>query len=487
MPLGDLLDSPAREAGETAAIVCDDSAICYHELSRRTTALALWLQKEGLRPEDRVAVHWANSVELVTVCFACFKAGLIAVPVNIRLKPPEVEYVLRHSGASICFTQAGLEAVTEKAIAFGDLSTRLHCGLPDTANHTGTLPPISDSDPAAILYTSGSTAHPKGVVHTHGSLSETARLTLVMMDGAGTIGMPTTQVSHTSGLCLLLANVAAHQTSVLLPAFDPAAALDAIARYGVTCVFTLPAMLALMADRQELQPRNIGSLRALFAGGDSIPLTLQERARVLFGLPVLEVMGMTEACPALWNTAQNLRPGSVGKPGMEVKIEPRGMEESTVGELLFRGASVCKGYWRDPETTAMALRDGWLHTGDLVHQDEDGYIWFEGRLKQIIIRGGSNISPQEVEAVLYLHPSVAQAGAIGFPDETLGQTVAAYVSIREGDIVSEQELRDFARERMADYKVPEHIWILPELPKGLTGKIDRRALAEMSLRKTATA
>ncbi len=216
------------------------------------------------------------------------------------------------------------------------------------------------------------------------------------------------QFSHVSGLCLLLANIAAHQTSVLLPAFDPSAALDAIERHGVTCVFTLPAMLALMADHQERRPRNIRSLRSLFAGGDSIPLTLQERAKTLFGLSVLEVMGMTEACPALWNTKATLPPrSSVGKTGVEIRIEPRGMDHSAVGELLFRGPSVSNGYWRDPERP-----DGWLHTGDLVRRDEDGYIWFEGRLKQIIIRGGSNISPQEVEAVLYRHPSVSQAGVI---------------------------------------------------------------------------
>ena len=480
MPLGDLLDSSAREASETAAIICDDASICYRELSERTTALALWLLKEGLRPGDCVAIHRANSGELVTLCFACFKAGLIAIPVNVRLKAAEVEYVLRHSGASICFTQPQLKPIAQKAIALGALPTRMYTALPDKTDSTGTLPAIGDTDPAAIFYTSGTTAHPKGVVHTHGSLAETARLTLRMMAGTGAIGMPTTQVAHVSGLCMLMANIAAHQTSVLLPAFDPSAALDAIERHGVTCLFVLPAMLAAMADQQERQPRNIRSMRAIFGGGDSVPLTLQERIRALFGVSVLEIIGMTEVCPAVWNTVQISRPGSVGKTGIEMTI-------SAVGELLLRGPSICQGYWRDPETTAMTMRDGWFHTGDLVRRDEDGYVWFEGRLKQIIIRGGSNISPQEVEAVLYEHPSVSQAGAIGFPDAILGQTVAAYVAFRDGHAVSEQELRDFARERMADYKVPERIWILPDLPKGLTGKIDRRALAEMSLQKIATA
>jgi len=244
-------------------------------------------------------------------------------------------------------------------------------------------------------------------------------------------------------------------------------------------LFVLPAMLAAMADQQQRQPRNTRSLRAVFAGGDSVPLPLQERIRASFGISVREIIGMTEVCPAVWNTAQHCRPGSVGRSGLEIRIEN--------GELLLRRASICKGYWRDPETTAATLRDGWFHRGDLAHLDDDGYVWFSGRLKQIIIRGGSNISPQEVEAVLYEHPAVSEAGVIGFPDATLGQTVAAYVAFREGHAVSEQELRDFARERIADYKVPERIWILPDLPKGLTGKIDRRALSEMLLQKIATA
>ncbi len=486
MALGELLEYSAREAPETAAVVCDNAIISYCELNRSTTSLALWLLQQGLHAGDRVAIHWANSIEIVTLYFACFKAGLIVVPVNIRLKPAEVEYILRHSEASICFTQPSLAPVAEKAVALGSLSTPLHSVVPRDNDLNGTLPEIGSSAPAAILFTSGTTARPKGVVHTHASLSATARFTLLLTEGSATIGMPTTQVSHMSALCFLLSNIAAHRTFVMMPAFDPALALDLIERHRVTCLVALPPMLALMADKQERQPRDVSSLRSLLVGGDSVPLPLQEQARTLFGLSVLEVFGLSESCPALWNTTEYLRAGSVGKTGAETKIGPQGTDGSGVGELLLRSPANCVGYWRDPETTALLLRDGWLHTGDLVRQDRDGYIWFAGRLKQIVVRGGSNISPQEVEAALYRHPSVSQAGVIGFPDVLLGQKVAAYVALREGFTLSETELRDFAREHLADYKVPENIWFLPELPKGLTGKIDRRALAEMSLRETAS-
>lgn len=479
--LGSILEDGADAAPQNTAIICGAAAISYAELDRTTTALARWLLQQGLRTGDRVAIHWANSVEIVTLCFACFKAGVIAVPVNIRLKPAEVEYVLRHSEASICFSQPYLAHIAEQAIAAGNLAIPLRSDLPRETDLAGVLPEVIPTDPCIILYTSGTTAHPKGAIHTHASLFHSGRMTLLLFDGPGTVAMATTQVSHMSGICALMACLLNRRTVLLLPAFEPALALDSIERFRVNHVVSLPLMLELMVVEQAQRPRDVSSLQNLSCGGDSLPVPLQQRLEDTFGVPVIEVIGMTESCPAIWNTAQFNRAGSVGKTGADVKIEGNYGNDG-VGEMLVRSPANFIGYWRDTEATVLALRDGWLHTGDLVRQDSDGYLWFSGRLKQIIIRGGSNIAPQEVEEVLYAHPSVLQACAVGVPHPLFGQGVAAYVALKETATASTQELRDFARERLADYKLPENIWFLPELPRGLTGKIDRRALAERALR-----
>jgi len=262
MVLGNLLDASAHHAPETPALICGDTAVTHRQLNHSSTALALRTIQQGLRPGDRVAIHWANSVEIATLYFACFKAGLIAVPVNIRLKPVEVEYVLRHSEASICFSQPRLSPVAEEGIAIGRLAIPLRSELPCDDLSSGTLPEIAACDPAAILYTSGTTAHPKGATHTHASLSHAARLMLRMVAGSGPVGMTTTQMTHMSGLAaFLLTSVLDCKTLVVLPAFDPALALDTIERFRVTYTGALPMMLALLVDEQIRRPLDVGSLR----------------------------------------------------------------------------------------------------------------------------------------------------------------------------------------------------------------------------------
>jgi long-chain acyl-CoA synthetase len=267
----------------------------------------------------------------------------------------------------------------------------------------------------------------------------------------------------------------------MLPTFDPGAALNLIERHKVDVALGLPALLAMMAEEQSQRPRDVSSLRACLVGGDASPLKLHQQYRDLFSVPLYEVIGMTESVPISWNVEGDIRPGSCGKPrlGVEVRTIPLEGAPPGVGELIARSPATFTHYWRDPEATAATLRDGWIRTGDLVRQDEDGYIWFAGRLKQIIVRGGSNIAPQEVEEAIYRHPAVLETGVIGVPDPVWGQAVGACVVLREGHTVSEQELREFVRVRIADYKVPDRISFLPALPKGPTGKVDRRALSGM--------
>jgi long-chain acyl-CoA synthetase len=291
---------------------------------------------------------------------------------------------------------------------------------------------------------------------------------------------------HASGLiCTLLGAIDSGATAVMMPAFDPAGALDLIERYGCTTICALPTMLQFILDEQDRHPRNIASLRTGLSGGDSVPLQLQERFLLLFpGAAMLELYAFTECCPVTSNTPTHTRPGSVGRPlpGIALRVvDGAGREcaDGETGELAVKGTATFGGYWNDAGATSAAVRDGWCLSGDLVMRDDDGFFWFKGRKKEIIIRGGSNISPQEVEEALYRHPAVHEAGVIGMPHPVYGEEVVACVALREGQAASAQELCEFARGLLADYKAPTRIVFLDVLPKGMTGKIHRRALKDL--------
>jgi len=482
MALGDSLGAASARYPESIAIICGDAALTRKELERTTSALAAWLLAGGLKPGCRVAIHWCNSIEIVTLYFACFKAGLLAVPINIRLKAHEVAWILQHSQPSICFSQPELNSLTTEAAAGAGVRVPLHSSLPaprDVHDSAVNLPPRDDNEPCAIFYTSGTTAHPKGVTHSHASLAGTAQLVGTMLSTAGTTTLSLTQVSHMAAMSLLLPALFGSHTSVLLPVFDPDVALNLIERHGVNLVLGMPAMLAMLAEEQSRRPRDVSNLRSVCVGGDAAPLALHRKYRELFSVPLYEVIAMSESVPLSWNVEGDFRPGSCGKPraGVEARVVPLDGAPSGVGELAVRSPATFLHYWRDPEATAEALRDGWLYTGDLVREDNDGYLWFAGRRKQIIVRCGSNIAPQEVEDAISQHPAILEAVVFGMPDPLWGQSVAACVVLREGHSVSGDDLMDFVRVRLADYKVPERVSFLTALPKGPTGKVDRRALA----------
>ena len=490
MDLGSVLRHSAARSPRKAAVICDDQIVSYEALDGSTDALARWLLQEGLRTGDCVAIHWCNSVEVVNLYFACFKTGLIAVPVNNRLKAPEIAYILGHSKAKLCFSQPELAPLCEEVRAGCPDLQGIHTTLPslETAELGSiALPQVTPDRVAAILYTSGTTARPKGVMHTHVSLiGATELMSSLGVDETHTL-LATTQMVHIAALgCVLLPGKASGATVVLLPAFDAAQSLDLIERWRCTYFFTLPAMLRFVVEEQGRSPRDVSSVRLCLAAGDTVPVTLQERFRALFGVPVREFFGMTEGVPVTCIREGAPRAGSIG-PALDLVetrvADPAGnvVADGQVGELQVQSPANCVGYWDDAQATAAAFNHGWLCTGDLVRRDADGFFWFEGRAKQIIVRGGSNISPQEVEEALYHHPAVLEAGVIGMPDPVHGEKVIAFVALHEGLTASEQELRDLVRSRIADYKTPERILFLQVLPKGLTGKVQRRALKELAL------
>jgi long-chain acyl-CoA synthetase len=457
--------------GEKLALACGDTRLTYAQLVVKAENVARAWLLQGLRPGDRIALHLRNGSELATCYYACFAAGFVAVPVNNRLTPEEIAYVLDHSGVRAYLAQPDLRIQSSIPLWEFDFNAT---GDDHSAQHD--LPVANTDDPALLLYTSGTTARPKGVTHTQRTLAGNASY----MDAWGLTPedhtLLFTSMAHASGaIMLLISSLWIGATVTIVPVFEAATVLDTWARSGATFYMALPTLVRALLSEQRARPRGITSGRLAICGGDTVPVPLQQEYAALFGHSLVEGFGMTEGLPLLANHPEANRPGSMGRPlgDLEIRVVDR--------EMWARGSGIAIGYWRDAP-----FEDGWLKTGDLVEVDADGFVWFRGRKKEIIVRGGSNISPQEVEETLYRHPAVAEAGVIGEPDAYWGEVVLAYVALREGHAASAEELVAFSRQHLAEYKCPEQIRFLPGLPKGITGKIHRRALKELLAETAAT-
>ena len=482
--LCDFLRLHVERKPDQTAFTCGNATISWRMLDETSTDLARWLLYQGLEPGDRVAVCSLNSIELMQVYLGVFKAGLIAVPINTRLKPDEVRFILDHAGPRMAFCAPAFAPLLEQ----GGAAFAMFDQIPDPALAKTDLPNLPTVGPdglALIIYTSGTTARPKGVAHTHGALCQTALNGIqISRHTSDQVRLCLLPMMHVSGLWVVATALREGSSVVLLPNFEPAAALDAIERFGCTVMGGLPTMILSLVEEQALRPRQVRTLRSVLAGGDAVSPALQTRFKELFGTELLELYAMTEMCPMCANTAGAAREGSIGLPleGVDIRLvdlDGRDVAEGETGEIIVRGPSLCAGYWKDPQATRAAMGSGWLHTGDLGSRDADGFFWFKGRKKEIIIRAGSNISPQEVEDALYKHPAVLEVGVIGVPDPVNQERVAAFIVLRDGHAANADDLCAFARRHIADYKAPEEIHFRKQLPKNAVGKVQRRALKEM--------
>lgn len=501
LPLVELLRQVGREVAERIAFRFDDRAWTYAELDATTDALASGLVGRGICHGDRVAFLLPNSPELVCLNLACLKLGAIAVPMNVRLKGAELAYILNHCRARLVVVHADLYANLEpvrpdvtqvESLFVVGANPPPGCEafeslIPAESAHAE-WPALSPDDAAAILYTSGTTARPKGVTHTHRSLAGTVR------NYVATIGLKADDVvfgmlsmSHIFGFTLqLLSPLSVGATVVASPSFDAERVFGLIARHQVTHLYGLPVMFDAVTRQPLGESADLSSLRYCLAGGDAVSRRLNATVYAVLGVELYEGCGMTEVIPyALNRPGIENRVGSIGMPsgGMSLRLvndAGQDVSDGEVGEILVQSDGLTIGYWEDPEATAAVLREGWFHTGDLGRRDDAGYYWFVGRSKEIIIRGGSNISPLEVEAAIAQHPAVHEVAVVGVPHPTYGETVAAFVVLKSGTAASEQELRQFAAQKIADYKIPEQITFLTEFPRGLTGKVQRTALKELA-------
>ncbi len=506
MPLADAVRTAATQHPARAALIVEQDRWSYAEFDAVTDRIAARLLAAGIAPGDRVALHFTNGFEIAAAYYACFKAGAIAVPLNTRMKRAELAYVLNHSGARLYLGQANLYAELHDArgslehlddvFLTGDgspfpavraFTEFIERGGPlDTAGVQ--WPAINEDAPAVIMYTSGTTARPKGVTHTHRTLTQLAVAGISIADmqpnDVTGIALP---ACHIFGLSGLVSTLIAGNTVVMIPRFELPFVLEQLHQHRVTVFGALPVMLNAMLHTPGAASYDLSRMRACFAGGDAVPTEVHRRFKETFGIDVTEACGMTEVQPYAANPLYGRgKVGSIGLAAPEttlrlVDLFGRDVAPGEPGEVLVRSGATMVGYWNDPQATAATIVDGWLRTGDLARLDEDGYYWFVGRTKEIIVRAGSNISPLEVEEVLYLHPAVREVGVVGVPNAELGEVVRAFVALKSGATATQEELRAFVGEHLAAYKVPETIAFLPDLPKGLTGKVQRKALKEMDV------
>jgi long-chain acyl-CoA synthetase len=485
------------QSPEKVAIAFGDQSWTYAEFDDITDSVARNLLAAGLEPGDRIAIHLLNGPEFAFASVGCLKAGCTAVPINTRLKGREIDYILRHSGSACYVGQPELyselsaacpafQAMELQYVTGGPLDgrTRNFDDLRRPVVRPVSLPEIAPDQLAAILYTSGTTARPKGVMHSHYSLIQAVQGKRYRITDQNQVLLLLLPMAHMAGFvgCLLspLVNGA---TLVITRPLDFSAALQAFKRWRVTLTAGVPIIFQSLLEAQIANPHDVSSGRFYLCGGDSVSPALQKAFQIEFA-PLCEIYGATEVSPVCWNRPGQIRAGSLGTPCEDVAIrlldsENRDVKPGEVGEICLQAEHLMSGYWQDPEATAAAIQHGWFHTGDLAHCDADGYYWFAGRKKEIIIRGGSNISPQEVEAVLYEHPAVSEAAVVGRPDAVWGEVVVAHIVPRQGHVLNEPDLIAFAKQRIADYKTPEAVVFHSELPKSAIGKIQRRALREM--------
>ena len=428
--------------------------------------------------------------------FGALGAGAVVVPMNPLLKSREIAYYLDDSGARVLFAWHAVAGEAAKGAAeTGAQVIEVH-ELDLAALLAGQVPAARIAAPAAgddavILYTSGTTGKPKGAELTHANLYRNAELTAVtlLQNGPGDVVMGCLPLFHVFGLtCALNAALYAGSSLTLLPKFDPAQALQIIGRDQVTIFEGVPTMYAAMLHHPGAAQADVSSLRVCVSGGAALPVEILRGFEEMFRCVILEGYGLSETSPvASFNHPDQVRkPGSIGVPIVGVRmrvVDADGAEvpAGVVGEIVIAGHNIMKGYWRNPEATAEAMMKGegeagggWFRTGDLAKVDEDGYFYIVDRKKDMIIRGGFNVYPREVEEVLYEHPAVAEAAVIGIPHDELGEEIGAAVALKVDGAVTAEELIAFTRDRIAPYKYPRHIWMVPGLPKGPTGKILRR-------------
>ncbi|MFE3851755.1 long-chain fatty acid--CoA ligase [Streptomyces griseorubiginosus] len=494
------------------ALVYEGQEFSAAQLSRTTVELAAGLAEQGLRRGDRIAYLGLNSVTFFQTLFAAAHLGAVFVPVNFRLAADEVRHILGDSGAHTVIVEEGHRDLVESVL--GDIPARRHVlvdtdpACPAAAAPAAVWTPLSkllgsgrperepvplhDDDLGALMYTSGTTGRPKGVMLTHGNIWWNAvNVDNTVDTRSDDVNLAVAPLFHIGGLnALTLRTLLRGGTVVLRRGFDPVQCLDDLVRHRVSTFFAVPAMFAALARVPGFAEADLGALRSTIIAGAPVPpqLILDYAAR---GILLQQAWGLTETAPFatyLPATLTREKAGSAGAPMPYTEIclvNPATggrIEEADVrGEICVRGPNVTPGYWNNPEGTRAAFDDaGWFHSGDIAHRDKDGFYYIVDRLKDMIISGGENIYPAEVERVLAACPGVLEAAVIGVPDPQWGETVQAFLTCEPGTTLTLEEVREFAGRHLARYKLPTRLLLVGQLPRNASGKLAKGELRRLA-------
>lgn len=504
MTLIENMERGAREYPERIAYIFQDMQVTYGELYRQAKSTAAYLSAKGIGKGDYVALLLGNSPHFVISYYGVLLSGAAVVPINPIYTPKEIMYILHNSRAQLAIAVAPLLPVfegikqqladlREVVLVGGDGGHTWVTPFDKLIAHSSESwqgPELQEDDLAVILYTSGTTGQPKGAMLTQGNMASNADAIAEYLCVTGEdIFVTVLPMFHVFCMTVCMnAPIAIGATMLILPKFSPTDVVEAIKTHQATVFAGVPTMYNFIMQTPDVSVEALASLRICISGGASLPVALLHNFEKKFGKVISEGYGLSEASPVTaFNPVQGIRkPGSIGVsiPGVENRIvdaEGEELERGQVGELIVRGPNVMKGYLHMPEETARTLQNGWLYTGDMGYMDEDGYIFIVDRKKDMVIVGGYNVYPREVEEVLYEHPQVIEAAVIGVPDENAGEAVHAYLVSRDPSL-TEQDLIAYCRKGLAKYKVPSKIIFIEELPKNTTGKILRRALRDMVLK-----
>jgi long-chain acyl-CoA synthetase len=496
-----LLRASAQEHPTHTVVIDGDRAITYAALDEWSDRLAAGLIRHSVQPSDRIILQLPNIAEFPAYLYAILKVGAVAILANPLNKAAELGSIMEHADARVLVSHAATAGEAVRATAGRDGTSVFVVGAShaprgarladELERESATTDPFVSREPgdtAVLLYTSGTTGKPKGVKLTHFQLYMNAQAHRdVFAMNTGTVTLAVVPLCHALGLSgLLNATTLAGGTVVLLAKFDPAKLLEAIGKHHVSVLHGVPTMYYALLHHPGAAGYDTSSLTYCGSAGSPMAADLMDRFERQFGLVVLEMYGLTESGPlATCNLPEHRKSGSVGTPIWATEIQiwdannnPLPPGNKNIGEIVIRGHNTMAGYLDDDAATAEAFAGGWLHSGDLGYRDEDGFLFIAGRKKELIIRGGYNVYPQEVEAVLRSHPAVSEAAVVGVPDERLGEEVRAYVSLRPGANATEQEIIDFVKDRVAAYKYPRSVVFVDDIPKNSEGKILKRELTK---------
>ena len=489
--LASIVTGSAAARPEAVAVRLGRLELTYGELDDRSARLSTLLQEKGLEQGDRVGVMLPNVLEFPISYYGVLRAGGVVVPMNVLLKRREIAFYLEDSGTKLLLAwhgfaedaragagDAGVELIEVEADSFAEL-----LGGREPASG---LAKTDEEDTAVILYTSGTTGKPKGAELTHFNLfrnSDIASRTTSNVK-AGDVVLGALPLFHSFGQTVSMnASLRVGATLTLLPRFDPGDALEIMGREHVTHFYGVPTMYGALLHYPGRKDYDTSALRICITGGASMPVEILRGFEEAFGCEVLEGYGLSETSPVACTNhpGRPRKPGSIGTPIEEVEMklvdeDDNEVSHGEVGEIVIRGHNIMKGYWQRPEATAETMRGGWFHSGDMGRIDGEGYYFIVDRKKDLIIRGGYNVYPREVEEVLYEHPKIREAAVLGVPHDEWGEEIGAAVVLHEGEELAPDEISDYVKERIAAYKYPRIVWFLDDLPKGPTGKILKREI-----------